>query len=85
MLLVSNILVIKLGRKMSRMESVTRFFSNIKFSVYFTHPGCDLSIDPVLVLVILRTAKLRQHGHKGGEVQEGGHRREPELLQRRLS
>ncbi len=84
--------MIKLGRKMRRMESVTRddiplyrFCSNKKFSVYFTHPGCDLSIDPVLVLVILCATKLRKHGHKGGEVQEGGHRRKPELLQRRLS
>jgi hypothetical protein len=76
---------------MRKMENVTRddihlqVCPNIKLSVYITHPGCDLSIDPVLVLVILCAAKLRQHSHKGGEVQEGGHRREPELLQRRLS
>ena len=45
-----------------------------------TYPGGDLSINPVLVLGVLRTAELRQLGHKGGEVEEGGHSREPELL-----
>ena len=49
-----------------------------------THPSSDLSIDPVLVVLVLCTGKLGQLGHEGGEVEEGGHCREPELLQHKI-
>ena len=45
-----------------------------------TDPGGDLSVNPVLVLLIFVVNKRWQDRNKRGEVEEGGGSSEPELL-----
>ena len=46
-----------------------------------TYTGRDVSVYPVLVLLVLVPHKPSQDGDEGSEVEECGSSREPELLQ----
>ena len=44
-----------------------------------TYPSCNVSVYPVLIVLVLPPNEPAQDGHEGGEVEEGGPGREPEL------
>ena len=46
-----------------------------------THPGSNIGVYPVLVVLGLLPCKGGQDGDEGGEVEEGGAGCEPKLLQ----
>ena len=46
---------------------------------FSTYPSSNVSIDPVLVILILFSNEGGQDGDEGGEVEEGGGSSEPEL------